>query len=281
MAIKFYKTTRAARKKMSIVDRRDIHAGKPHKQLLLPATRTSGRGSEGKITIRHRGGGVKRRLRLVENGQPKLNIPAKVEQVEYDPNRSAYLALIVYADGVRSYVLAWEGAKPGDVVVAGEKAPEKPGNRLPLSAITPGTFVFNIEMQPGRGGKLLRSAGSYGVLMDTNERYAQVKMASSEVRLIPKDSYATIGQVSNPDWRHQTIGSAGRKRRMGWRPSVTGKSMNPVDHPHGGGEGHQPIGLKYPKTPWGKHALGVKTRRAGKYSDAFIISRRQKKVRKK
>jgi large subunit ribosomal protein L2 len=141
--------------------------------------------------------------------------------------------------------------------------------------------VFNIEMQPGRGGKLLRSAGSYGVLMDTNERYAQVKMASSEVRLIPKDSYATIGQVSNPDWRHQTIGSAGRKRRMGWRPSVTGKSMNPVDHPHGGGEGHQPIGLKYPKTPWGKHALGVKTRRAGKYSDAFIISRRQKKVRKK
>ncbi|MBI3255550.1 MAG: 50S ribosomal protein L2 [Candidatus Andersenbacteria bacterium] len=170
---------------------------------------------------------------------------------------------------------------PGDVVMAGPKAVEKPGNRMQLERVTPGTFVYNVELQPGRGGKLLRSAGCYGILMDIKEEYAQIKMASSEVRLIPKGSYATIGQASNPDFRHQRVGSAGRARRMGWRPTVTGKSMNPVDHPHGGGEGHQPIGLKYPKTPWGKHALGVKTRRPGKYSQAMIISRRQKKLRKK
>src|SRR3989344_5881674 len=281
MAIKIYKPNRAARKNMSIVDRAGLHTGKPLKQLLIPATRTYGRGSEGKITTRHRGGGVKRRLRLVDIGQTKMNVPAKVEQVEYDPNRTAYLARIAYADGQRSYVLAWEGATIGDAVITQEKAPETPGSRMQLKNITPGTFVFNVELLPGRGGKLLRSAGSYGILMDIKGEYAQLKKASREIRLILKEAYATIGQVSNPDWRHQRIGSAGRKRRMGWRPSVTGKSMNPVDHPHGGGEGHQPIGLKYPKTPWGKHALGVKTRRASKYSDALIISRRQKKLRKK
>lgn len=281
MAIKTYKPNRAARKNMSIVDRKGIHRGKPLKGLTEAANKISGRGSEGKITTRHRGGGVKRMLRVVEGGQTKQNIPATVQRVEYDPNRSAYLALLVFADGERQYILAWDGAKEGDQIVMAEKAPEKVGNRMRLKNITPGAFIFNVELAPDRGGKLFRSAGSYGVLMDIKGEYAQVKMPSTEIRLIPKECYATIGTVSNPDWRLQLIGSAGRKRRMGWRPTVTGKSMNPVDHPHGGGEGHQPIGLKYPKTPWGKHALGVKTRRAGKYSDALIVSRRQRKTRKK
>lgn len=281
MAIKIYKRNRAARKQSSIVDRRELHSGKPEKSLLLSAKHISGRGAEGKITIRHRGGGVKRLLRVVDNGQEKLNVPGRVERIEYDPNRSAYLALVVYKDGERRYILAWEEAKTGSTLLTAEKAPEKPGSRMQLQNITPGAFVYNVELQPGRGGKLFRSAGSYGVLMDVQGKFALLKMPSSEVRLIPKESYATIGKVSNPDWRLVRIGSAGRKRRMGWRPSVTGKSMNPVDHPHGGGEGHQPIGLKYPKTPWGKHALGVKTRRAVKYSNSLIVSRRQKKARKK
>lgn len=282
MPIKIYKKNRAARKNSSIIDRRDIHRGKPNKTLLVSAKRISGRGSEGKITIRHRGGGVKRMLRIVDNGQDKMNIPARVERIEYDPNRSAHLALIVYKDGERRYVLAWDEAKVGDVIVASqEKTLEKPGHRLQLQNITPGAFIYNVEMQPGRGGILFRSAGAYGILMDVQGKFALVKMPSSEVRLIPKESYATIGKVSNPDWRLMRIGSAGRKRRMGWRPTVTGKSMNPVDHPHGGGEGHQPIGLKYPKTPWGKHALGVKTRSKKKYSDVLIVSRRVKKARKK
>src|SRR3989344_1414012 len=281
MAIKIYKPNRAARKNMSIVDRAGLHTGKPLKQLLIPATRTYGRGSEGKITTRHRGGGVKRRLRLVDVGQTKMNVPAKVEQVEYDPNSTAYLARIAYADGERRYVLAWEGAKIGDVVITQEKAPETPGSRMQLKNITPGTFVFNVELLSGRGGKLFRSAGSYGILMDIKDDWAQVKMPSSEIRLILKDAYATIGQVSNPDWRHQRIGSAGRRRRMGWRPSVSGKAMNPVDHPHGGGEGHQPIGLPHPKTKWGKPALGVKTRRPNKYSDRYILERRANKNKKK
>lgn len=281
MAIKIYRENRAARKNMSKVVRDGIHRGRPVKGLTVPKTSTSGRGSEGKITIRHRGGGVKRMVRMIEWGQPKQNIPAKVERVEYDPNRTAYLALLVFADGARHYVLAWEGIQDGQEVTMGEKALEKVGNRLPLQNITPGAFVFNVEMQPGRGGTLFRSAGSYGILMDIQGDYAQLKMPSSEVRLIPKAAYATIGKVGNPDWRHMRIGSAGRARRMGQRPEVTGKSMNPVDHPHGGGEGHQPIGLKHPKTKWGKPALGVKTRQPGKYSDNLILSRRQKKVRKK
>jgi large subunit ribosomal protein L2 len=277
MPIKHYKSNRAARKKMSMVDRRELHRGQPQKTLLVPKGRTDGRGSEGKITIRHRGGGAKRRLRVIDFGQDKLGVTARVEQLEYDPNRSAWLALVLYADGERRYVLAWEGAKPGDTIVANPDAPERAGNRLQLQHMTPGAFVFNAELRPGRGGKLFRSAGAYGTLMDVQGEYALVTSPSSEVRLIPKESYATLGKVSNPDWWLTRFGSAGRMRRLGRRPQVRGKAMNPVDHPHGGGEGLQPIGMTHPKTKWGRPALGVKTRARGKYSNALIISRRKKK----
>lgn len=280
MAIKHYKPNRAARKKMSIVDRSDLYKGEPLKSSLVSKHATSGRGSAGKITTRHRGGGVKRRVRLIGFGQEKLGVAGTVEHVEFDPNRSAYLARIVYADGDRNYVLAWQGAKEGDQIINDEKTTEKDGNRMKLKNITPGVFVFNVELKPERGGTLFRSAGSYGILMDVQGEYAQLRMPSSEVRLISKESYATIGQVSNPDWRLQRIGSAGRKRRLGHRPNVRGKVMNPVDHPHGGGEGAQSIGLKYPKTPWGRHALGVKTRKEKKYSDMFILERRKNKKKK-
>ncbi len=280
MPIKNYKPNRAARKKMSIVDRSDLYKGEPLKQLLASKTATSGRGSAGKITTRHRGGGVKRRLRIVAFGQEKMGVVGTVEHIEFDPNRSANLARVVYADGDRRYVLAWQGAKTGDTIIVDEKTPEKEGNRMKLKNITPGVFVFNVEIKPGRGGSFFRSAGSYGILMDVQEEYAQVKMPSSEIRLISRESYATIGTVGNPDWRLQRIGSAGRKRRLGLRPNVRGKVMNPVDHPHGGGEGAQSIGLKYPKTPWGKHALGVKTRTPGKYSDPLILERRKNKRKK-
>ena len=277
MSIKVYKRNRAARKKASIVDTSHLYKGRPHKSLVKGKKRISGRGSEGKITIRHRGGGAKRLARDVDFGQSKLGISARVERVEYDPNRTAHLALIVYIDGERRYVLAWEGIEVGDKIMVDEKAPEKDGNRMQIQHITPGLFVYNVEMRPDRGGSLFRSAGSYGILMDVQGKFAQVKMPSSEVRLIPKGSYANIGKVSNADWRLVRIGSAGRKRRMGRRPVVRGKVMNPVDHPHGGGEGLQSIGMKYPKTKWGKHALGVKTRRKGKYSNAMILQRRKKK----
>lgn len=281
MANIVYRTNRAARKNMSISDRSHLHAGKPKKQLTQARGRLSGRGSEGKITIRHRGGGAHKRLRMIDFGQAKLDVPAVVERLEYDPNRTAYLALLKYSDGERRYVLAWEGAVVGDVVVTAAQAPERPGNRLQLQHITPGAQVFNVELRPGRGGVLFRSAGNYGVLMDIQGDNALVTLPSTEVRLLPKESYATLGAVSNPDWRLTQFGSAGRMRRRGRRPQVRGKAMNPVDHPHGGGEGLQPIGLKGPKTKWGKLALGVKTRRAGKYSDALIISRRKKKNKKK
>lgn len=280
MAIKIYKSTRGARKKASIVDRSGLYRGEPLKNKLVKKTATSGRGSAGKITIRHRGGGVKRAVRIIDFAQAKLGVPGIVEHVEFDPNRSAYLARVRYMDGDRQYVLAWQGAQEGDKIVADEKTTEKDGNRMKLKNITPGVFVYNVEIMPSRGGILFRSAGSYGIVMDVQEKYAQIRMASGEVRLIDKESYATIGAVSNPDWRLQTIGSAGRNRRLGKRPNVRGKVMNPVDHPHGGGEGAQPIGLKYPKTKWGKHALGVKTRKPNRYSNNLILERRKNKRKK-
>ena len=280
MPIKVYKPTRAARKNMSIVSRRGLHRGGSLKSLTTSKQRISGRGAAGKITIRHRGGGAKRNLRIVDFGQEKLDVPATVERVEFDPNRSAFICLLKYADGDRRYRLAWDGAAIGDKVQASKDAPEKPGNRLPLTSVTPGSTVFNVELKPGRGGTLLRAAGSYAVVMDVKNEQAQLKLPSGEVRLIPAASFATVGAASNSDHRLQRIGSAGRQRRLGRRPQVRGKVMNPNDHPHGGGEGAQPIGLKHPKTKWGKPALGVKTRRAGKYSDSLILSRRTKKKRK-
>lgn len=280
MPIKFYKSSRGARKQASIVDRRGLHPGTSYRPLTLPKQRISGRGAEGKITIRHRGGGAKRNLRVIDFVYNKAGIQAKVEQVEYDPNRTAFVALVVYADGERRYHLAWEGAKVGDVVVTDVKTPEQPGNRMQLQNITPGLFVFNVELQPGRGGALIRSAGNGAILMDVKEAHAQLKMPSGEIRLIPRESYATLGVASNADQWLERTGSAGRVRRSGRRPQVRGKSMNPVDHPHGGGEGLQPIGLKAPKTKWGKPALGVKTRQPHKYSNSLIVARRVKKKKK-
>lgn len=279
MPIKIYKRNRAARKQASIVVRPShrASAGKVAKRLTHGRKRLSGRGSEGKITTRHRGGGAKRLLRAVDFGQEKPGVPAVVERVEYDPNRSAFLVLLKYADGVRRYRLAWEGATEGDNMVIDEKTSEAAGMRMQLKHITPGLEVFNVELKPGRGGKMLRAAGAFGMVMDVAGQYAQLKMSSGEVRLIPREAYATLGRASNSDWRLMRVGSAGRSRRMGRRPQVRGKAMNPVDHPHGGGEGSQPIGMKHPKTKWGKPALGVKTRKTGKYSDHLIISRRKKK----
>jgi large subunit ribosomal protein L2 len=274
-----YKPNRSARREASVIDRSSLYKGKPWKQLVKGRKRISGRGTAGKITIRHRGGGAKRLQREVDFGQDKLGVPAKVERLEYDPNRTAWLALLCYVDGERRYVLAWDGAKVGDRVVAAPEAPEKAGNRLQLKHVTPGGTVFNVELRPGRGGKMFRAAGTGGVVMDIQEDKALLSLPSGEIRLISKEAYGTFGRVSNVDWWLTRIGSAGRARHMGQRPEVRGKVMNPVDHPHGGGEGAQPIGLKAPKTKWGKPALGVKTRPKGKYSDRLIVERRRKKKR--
>ena len=280
MPIKIYKTTRSARKNMSIVDRRGLHTGKSYRPLTQPKQRLSGRGAEGKITTRHRGGGAKRNLRTIDFVQTKFGVPARVERIEYDPNRSAWLALMLYADGERRYHLAWEGAVAGDEAVSDAKTAEKSGNRMQLQNITPGLTVFNVELRPGRGGVLIRAAGTSAIMMDVKGEHAQLKMPSGEIRLIPREAYATLGVVSNQDKWLERIGSAGRVRRMGRRPQVRGKAMNPVDHPHGGGEGLQPIGMPHPKTKWGKPALGVKTRSVGKYSDSLILNRRPKKKKK-
>ena len=278
MPIKFYKTNRGARKQASIVDRRGLHSGRPHKQLIKSRKRTSGRGSQGKITVRHRGGGAKRMQRMIDYGQAKQGIEARVERVEYDPNHSAWLALLLFADGERRYVLAWAGATKDDRILIKQDAPEKPGNRLTLSNVTPGATVYNVELQPGRGGKLFRSAGTYATVMDVQDKFALLKLPSGESRLVPVGAWANFGMVGNPDHRLVRVGSAGRMRRRGRRPQVRGKAMNPVDHPHGGGEGLQPIGLTHPKTKWGKPALGVKTRARGKYSNKFIVQRRKNKA---
>lgn len=279
MPIKIYRKNRAARKQASAVDRAALHQGKPHLPLLRPRQRTGGRQREGKMTVRHRGGGAARRLRLIDFGQDKVGVPARVERVEYDPNRSAFVALLLYQDGERRYRIAWQGARPGDVIVAQPEAPERAGNRLQLKHVTAGTAVHDVELKAGRGGVLFRAAGSSATVLDVQHDYALLKVPSGELRYVPGDAWGTVGAVSNPDHRLVRIGSAGRRRRRGWRPSVRGKAMNPVDHPHGGGEGAQPIGLKAPKTKWGKKALGVKTRRRGKYSNSMIVQRRLPKRR--
>ena len=277
MAIKIYRQNRAARKKASIVDRSGIYRGKPYKKLTAPKTRIDGRGAQGKITVRHRGGGAKRMQRIIDFGQDKQDIEARVERIEYDPNRSAWLALLLYVDGERKYVLAWDEISVGEVVVAGVKVKEKPGNRMPLNKVTPGSAVYNVELRPGRGGKLFKAAGAYAIVMDVQEKHALLKLPSGESRLVPADVWASFGMVGNSDHRLVRQGSAGRTRRRGRRPQVRGKVMNPIDHPHGGGEGAQPIGLKHPKTKWGKPAMGVKTRKKGKYSDRFIVKDRRNK----
>jgi len=253
----------------------EITKAKPEKSLLLPLKRKAGRSNQGRITVRHRGGGSKRRLRILDFKRDKLDVPGRVAAIEYDPNRSARIALIYYADGDKRYILAPNELKVDDSIKSGADAEVKPGNALPLKQIPTGTLIHNIEMEVGRGGQLVRSAGVAAQLMAKEGKYALVRLPSGEVRRISIDCLATIGQVGNVDHRSVNLGKAGRKRWMGWRPTVRGSAMNPRDHPHGGGEGRAPIGLPGPKTPWGKPALGYRTRKA-KASDRMIVKRRGK-----
>ena len=255
---------------------RTLTKKEPEKSLLRPLKKKAGRARSGRITVRHRGGGAKRLYRIVEFGQERLDEKAIVKALEYDPNRTAYLALLEYQDGQKKYIIAPQDLKVGDEVIFSEKAPLKPGNRMKLKNIPVGTMVYNIELTPGRGGKIVRAAGTSAQVMAQEGKYTHLKMPSGEIRKVFAECFASIGQVSNAGHRFQKLGKAGRARLKGWRPTVRGSAMNPVDHPHGGGEGKAPIGLPHPKTPWGKPALGVRTRKK-KWTDKLIIQRRQKK----
>ncbi len=276
MGIKVYKPTTAGRRKSSVQTFDDVTAKSPKKKLTKIRKRQAGR-TNGKITVRHRGGGAKRRMRIIDWKFDKIDIPAKVETIEYDPNRGARLALLSYADGEKRYMLAPKGLEVGmTVVTSKEKGEISPGNRFPLHKIPEGMSIYNIELSPGKGGQMVRGAGDSATLLAVEGKWATVRLPSGEVRMVLKDCMASIGSVSNPDWRLIRWGKAGRMRHRGIRPTVRGKAMNPVDHPHGGGEARNSIGLKHPKTPSGKPALGVKTRRPQR-SDKFIIRRRKSK----
>jgi len=282
MGIKKVKPTTPGRRQALFDDFLDITKKKPEKKLIKIRKRTGGRNSQGKITVRHRGGGAKRYIRIIDFKRNKFDIPAKVAAIEYDPNRGARLALLYYVDGEKRYIVAPTGLKVGENVISSkEKLEIKRGNAMPIGYIPAGIAVYNVELNPGSGGRIARGAGNSVRVMGVEGKYAQIKTPSGEIRLIKKECLCTIGQASNPDKRHIKLGSAGRKRHLGFRPTVRGSAMNPVDHPHGGGEGNQPIGLKHPKTPWGKPALGVKTRKKGKASDKLIIKRRKKKGRRR
>ncbi len=273
MAIKVYKPTTNGRRNMSTTDYSKLSKVAPERSLLEPLKKTSGRNSYGRITVRHHGGGNRVKYRVIDFKRAKLGMAAEVKTLEYDPNRSAFIALIQYEDGVKSYILAPSGLKVGDKVVAGPDADIKPGNALPLTNIPTGTFVHNVELYPGRGGQLARAAGNAAQLMAKEGKYALLRLPSGELRNVPAECMATIGTVSNEDHINVKIGKAGRTRHMGIRPTVRGSVMNPNDHPHGGGEGKSPIGRPGPVTPWGKPALGYKTRANHKRSDKLIVKR--------
>jgi len=276
--IKVYKPTTAGRRQMSGNTFEELTKFEPEKNLVKGRKKMSGRNSQGKLTVRHKGGGHKQLYRLVDFKQTdKLNIPGVVSAIEYDPNRTCYIMLVTYNDGEKRYHLAPDQIKKGAKIVTKEKAKIKVGNRLALKNIPVGYAIHNIELTKGRGGQIVRSAGSKAFIVAIEDVYAQVQMPSGEVRLIDKNCYATIGAVSNPDHSNISIGKAGRNRWKGIRPTVRGKAMNPIDHPHGGGEGNQPIGLPQPRTPWGMPALGFKTRKR-KYSDRMIIKDRRLKI---
>ncbi|MFZ2193615.1 MAG: 50S ribosomal protein L2 [Candidatus Moraniibacteriota bacterium] len=276
MAIKIYKKNTAGRRNMSVVRVDFVAKKKPEKSLLAIQSKKAGR-SGGKISVRHQGGGHKQRYRIVDFLQDKFGIPCKVAAIEKDPNRNAFIALVNYADGEKRYILATEGMRAGQEVITAENAPVKIGNRAKVKNIPIGTTICNIELFSGRGGQVVRSAGSSATLTAVDEKNAQIKLASGEIRLVSNECYATVGQVSNFESNSINIGKAGKSRWLNKRPTVRGSAMNPVDHPHGGGEGRQGIGLKHPKTPWGKPALGKKTRKKTKYSDKYIIKRRTKR----
>jgi large subunit ribosomal protein L2 len=273
--IKKYRRNHAGRRNMSVVKPDDLTDKKPEKSLISMLSRKYGR-AKGKISVRHKGGGHKRRYRLVDFKMDKFNIPGMIVAIEKDPNRSALIALVVYKDGEKRYVLASEEMKKGKEIISGENVPIKKGNRTKLKNIPVGTIISNIEILEKKGGQIVRSAGSGATIMATDEKMAQIKLSSGEIRLVNKECYATIGQVSNFEHNSINLGKAGKSRWLGRRPAVRGSAMNPVDHPHGGGEGRQGIGLKHPKTPWGKPALGKKTRKKFKYSNKFILKRRKK-----
>ena len=277
MAIKSFKPTTPSRRNMSVVDYSVLSKVAPEKSLLAPKNKRSGRNSYGRITVRHRGGGNRRKYRLVDFKRQKFGVEATVKTLEYDPNRTAHIALIEYTDGTKSYILAPVGLKVGDKVVSGPDADIKVGNALPLVNIPVGTFIHNVELYPGKGAQLARSAGNMAQLMAKENKLALLRLPSGELRNVPETCMATIGQVSNIDHANVKIGKAGRKRNMGWRPTVRGSVMNPNDHPHGGGEGKSPVGRPGPVTPWGKPALGYKTRKTHKSSDKLIIKRRNGK----
>lgn len=280
MGVKRVKPTTQGRRQARFDDFLDITKTTPEKRLVVIKKRSGGRNAQGKITVRHRGGGAKRYIRIVDFKRDKYDVPARVASIEYDPNRGARIALLNYMDGAKRYIISPIGLSVGDEILSSKKRIEiKKGNAMPVKYIPAGVAIYNLEMIPGGGGRVARGAGNTIYVMGVEGKHAQVKLPSGEIRLIKKECLCTIGQASNPDKRHIKLGSAGRKRHLGFRPTVRGSAMNPVDHPHGGGEGNQPIGLKHPKTPWGKPALGVKTRRKKKASNKFIISRRGKKRR--
>ena len=274
MGIKRYKPYTPSRRHMTVSTFEEITKKTPEKSLVVHLKKNSGRNAQGKITVRHKGGGAKIKYRLVDFKRNRDGIPAKVVGIEYDPNRTANIALIVYADGVKSYIIAPVGLNVGDTVMSGAEAEVRVGNALPMRYIPVGANIHNIEMKPGKGAQLVRSAGNVAQLMAKEGKYATVKLPSGEMRLLPIDCKATIGQVGNPDNELVTIGKAGRKRHMGIRPTVRGSVMNPNDHPHGGGEGRAPVGRPSPMTPWGKPAMGYKTRKKHKASNKYIVRRR-------
>jgi len=276
MALKIYRPTSPGRRAMTGSTFEEITKVKPEKSLLLPLKKKAGRNNQGRITVRHRAGGAKRRLRIIDFRRDKIGVPGRVVAIEYDPNRSARIALIYYADGEKRYILTPIGLAVGDTIMSGEDAEIKPGNTLPLKVLPSGTMIHNIELKKGKGGQLVRSAGVAAQLVAKEGKYAHIRLPSGEIRLIHSDCMATVGQVGNVDHQGISLGKAGRKRWLGWRPTVRGSAMSPRDHPHGGGEGRSPIGLPGPKTPWGKPALGYKTRK-NKPSDKMIIRRRRKK----
>ncbi len=273
MAIRVYKPTSPARRFMSVLTYEEITKKSPEKSLIEYKKKNAGRNKQGKITVRHQGGGNKVKYRLIDFKRDKRDIPAKVAAIEYDPNRSAFIALLSYLDGEKRYILAPLDLKVGDTVVASATADIKPGNALPIENIPVGTLIHNVEIKPGRGGQMVRSAGLSAQLMAKENGFAQVRLPSGEVRKVPLNAMATIGIVGNSDHENVRVGKAGRTRHMGIRPSVRGVVMNPCDHPHGGGEGKSPVGMPAPVTPWGKVALGLKTRKHKKYSNKLIVKR--------
>ena len=276
MAIRVYKPTSPARRFMSVLTFEEVTKKSPEKSLTCDLRHRAGRNFQGKITVRHQGGGARRKYRIIDFKRNKDGIPATVKAIEYDPNRTCFIALLYYADGEKRYILSPLGLKVGDTVMSGPEADIKPGNCLPIQNIPLGTLIHNVEIKVGKGGQMVRSAGTAAQVMAKEGAYAQVRLPSGEVRKVSMNARATVGQVGNTDHSNVRIGKAGRKRHMGIRPTVRGVVMNPCDHPHGGGEGKSPVGMPAPMSPWGKKTQGVKTRKHRKYSDKLIVNRAKK-----